>query len=148
MKPSIDVEDTLDKITESDPRFDRDAYYFVRDALDVAQKKYCKSGRDPQHVSGQQLLEGIREHAVGEYGPMTAMVLRDWGVNKCEDFGDIVFNMVESSLLGKTDEDTSEDFKGGYDFDEAFVKPYQPKGTFKKKKRAAKGGKSVEPTKN
>ena len=28
--------------------------------------------------------------------------------------------MVENGLMGKTDEDTKEDFKGAYDFDEAF----------------------------
>jgi uncharacterized repeat protein (TIGR04138 family) len=148
MQSAIDVEETLDRIAERDPRFHRDAYYFVRDALDVAQKKFCRSGRDPQHVSGQQLLDGIREHAVGEFGPMGAMVLGEWGVTKCEDFGDIVFNMVEESLLGKTDEDTREDFKGGYDFEDAFVKPYRPKGTLKKKKRAPKADPSTEQSKN
>jgi len=136
MQPSLDVEATLDRITERDPRFHRDAYYFVRDALDVAQKKFCGSGSEPQHVTGQQLLEGIREHALSEFGPMAKMVLEEWGVTRCEDFGDIVFNMVEASLLGKTEEDRREDFKDGYDFDEAFRKPFLPKGRLKKKRAA------------
>jgi uncharacterized repeat protein (TIGR04138 family) len=57
---------------------------------------------------------------------MTVTVLHEWGVRGCEDFGEIVFNMVESHLLAKTRNDTREDFKGGYDFDEAFRKPFQP----------------------
>jgi len=34
--------------------------------------------------------------------------------------------MVEHDLLGKTSEDSREDFKGGYDFAEAFRKPFLP----------------------
>lgn len=132
MQKTIDVEQVLDAILAKDTRYHRDAYYFVRDALDVAQKKFTKpSGRTgadkPAHVSGQQLLEGIRAHALEQFGPLTLMVLDEWGVRRGEDFGEIVFNMVESSLLGKTEKDSREDFKGGYDFHEAFRKPYLPK---------------------
>jgi uncharacterized repeat protein (TIGR04138 family) len=133
MQKTIDVEQTLDAILAKDTRYHRDAYYFVRDALDVAQKKFAKAGgragKDkPAHVSGQQLLEGIRAHALEQFGPLTLMVLEEWGIRRGEDFGEIVFNMVESSLLGKTENDSREDFKGGYDFHEAFRKPYLPKG--------------------
>lgn len=133
MQKTIDVEQVLEAILAKDTRYHRDAYYFVRDALDVAQKKFSKStgraGADkPAHVSGQQLLEGIRAHALEQFGPLTLMVLEEWGVRRGEDFGEIVFNMVESSLLGKTEKDSREDFKGGFDFHEAFRKPYLPKG--------------------
>lgn len=133
MQKTIDVEQTLDAILAKDTRYHRDAYYFVRDALDVAQKKFAKAGgragKDkPAHVSGQQLLEGIRAHALEQFGPLTLMVLEEWGIRRGEDFGEIVFNMVESSLLGKTENDSRDDFKGGYDFHEAFRKPYLPKG--------------------
>ena len=127
MNSTINVEETLDRIVDNDPRYHRDAYYFVRDALDVAQKKFGSKKSEPQHVSGQQLLAGIREHALDEFGPMAITVLDEWGVTRCEDFGELVFNMVEQSLLGKTDDDTRDDFKAGYDFTEAFRKPYLPK---------------------
>jgi uncharacterized repeat protein (TIGR04138 family) len=78
------------------------------------------------HVTGQQLLDGIREFALTQYGPMARTVLNEWGIRRCEDFGDIVFNMVEQGLLSKTDQDSREDFKGGYDFDSAFVWPFLP----------------------
>ena len=127
MNSTINVEETLERIVDTDPRYHRDAYYFVRDALDVAQKKFCSKKAEPQHVSGQQLLAGIREHALDEFGPMAITVLAEWGITRCEDFGELVFNMVEQSLLGKTDEDTREDFKNGYEFHEAFRKPFLPK---------------------
>lgn len=145
MQSSLDVEETLDKIVDKDPRFHRDAYYFVRDALDVAQKKFCKTGNEPQHVSGQQLLQGVRQHALDEFGPLTLAVLEHWGVTQCSHFGEIVFNMVDESLLGKTEEDQRSDFAKGYDFGEAFREPFLPKG---KKKTARKTGKSKEQTKN
>jgi uncharacterized repeat protein (TIGR04138 family) len=53
-------------------------------------------------------------------------VLEYWGVTNCVDFGEIVFNMIGAGLLGKTDKDRKEDFSGGYDFDEMFVKPFLP----------------------
>jgi uncharacterized repeat protein (TIGR04138 family) len=79
-----------------------------------------------RHVSGQELLGGIRDYALAQFGPMTKMVFEEWGIKRCEDFGEIVFNMVEIGLLGKTDQDSREDFANGYDFDDAFRKPFLP----------------------
>ena len=120
-------DETLESILRKDRRYPREAYQFVREALDHTQKQITKSGKEtPQHVSGQELLAGIREFALQEYGPMTPAVLEEWGVRTCEDFGEIVFNMVESDLLLKTKSDSREDFKGGYDFEEAFRRPFLP----------------------
>lgn len=57
---------------------------------------------------------------------MSLTVLKTWGITKTEDFGEIVFNLVESGQLGKTDRDRKEDFANGYDFQSAFAKPFQP----------------------
>ncbi len=124
----ISFDEELEKIVTQDPRFTREAYVFVREALDHTQKIVGKPAKDdlPRHVSGQQLLGGIRDYALQQYGPMTLTVLNEWGIHRCEDFGEIVFNMVENSLLAKTEQDTREDFKGGYDFEEAFRKPFLP----------------------
>jgi len=127
MHKILDVDPILDAIIETDPRFRRDAYHFVRDALDHTQKNLLKSQKSPpRHVTGQELLEGIRQFALDQFGPMTLVVFDEWGVRRCEDFGDMVFNMVGANLLGKTDKDSHEDFKGGYDFREAFEKPFLP----------------------
>jgi uncharacterized repeat protein (TIGR04138 family) len=119
----------LELILTRDPRYHRDAYLFLREALDYTQKAIIKENRGQlRHVSGQELLGGIREFALSQFGPMAMTVLEEWGIRNCQDFGEIVFNMVESSLLAKTDKDSREDFKEGYDFYDAFRKPYLPKG--------------------
>lgn len=124
---TVNFDEELDKILAKDSRYHRDAYFFVREALDHTQKLIGKVPKDEiRHVSGQQLLDGIRDFGLSQYGPMTLTVLNEWGLTTCEDFGEIVFNMVENSLLAKTDKDSREDFKGGYDFETAFRKPYLP----------------------
>jgi uncharacterized repeat protein (TIGR04138 family) len=124
----INFDEELEKIVAKDRRYTREAYLFVREALDHTQKIIGKPPKDdaPRHVSGQQLLNGIREYGLQQYGPMTMAVLNEWGLRCCEDFGEIVFNMVENSLLAKTDQDTRDDFKGGYSFEDAFRKPFVP----------------------
>lgn len=118
---------TLDLILAKDARYQRDAYHFVKDALDHTQKLVLRQNREQmRHVSGQELLNGIREYALSQFGPMTKMVFEEWGIRRCEDFGEIVFNMVEIGLLGKTEKDSREDFANGYSFDEAFRKPFLP----------------------
>ena len=77
-------------------------------------------------MTGQELLEGIRSFGLEQYGPMALTVFSEWGIRNCEDFGEIVFNMVENSLLAKTKKDSRDDFKGGYDFFEAFRRPFLP----------------------
>lgn len=123
----LTFETTLGLILTKDPRYQRDAYLFVKDALDYTQKLVLKENKgEMRHVSGQELLGGIREYALTQFGPMTQMVFEEWGIKRCEDFGEIVFNMVEIGLLGKTDQDCREDFANGYDFDDAFRKPFLP----------------------
>ncbi|HTI97773.1 MAG TPA: Minf_1886 family protein [Dongiaceae bacterium] len=132
----VSLEAVLDKILAGDTRYQRDAYLFVKDALDYTQKLVAKTDEGkPRHVSGQELLSGIRDYALDQFGPMTITVFAEWGIHSCTDFGEIVFNMVESSLLAKTDQDNREDFKAGYDFDDAFRKPYLPASKLKPEPR-------------
>lgn len=110
-----------------DGRYRREVYCFVRESLDFTQKLAAQANKDKvRHVSGKELLEGIRQYALQQFGPMTMLVLSEWGVQAGEDFGEIVFNMVESGLLAKTEKDTRDDFKGAYDFFDAFRKPFIP----------------------
>ncbi len=81
---------------------------------------------ESSHLTGRQLLEGIRLFALDQYGPMARSVLEYWGIKNCRDFGNIVFNLVECQVLGKTDDDCPEDFDDGYDFKAAFDLPYKP----------------------
>lgn len=123
----LTFETTLALILAKDPRYQRDAYLFVKDALDHTQKLIVKNNKgELRHVSGQELLGGVRDYALTQFGPMAAMVFEEWGIKRCEDFGEIVFNMVEIGLLGKTEKDSRDDFANGYTFEDAFRKPFLP----------------------
>jgi uncharacterized repeat protein (TIGR04138 family) len=124
---AVDFEEVLEKILAQDSRYHRDAYLFVREGLDYTQRPMAKASRNEvRHVSGQELLNGLRKYAVDQFGPMTLTVLNEWGIHRCEDFGEIVFRMVDFGLLSKSEADSREDFKGVYDFEEAFRKPFLP----------------------
>jgi len=123
----INFDEAVELILVRDPRYTRDAYTFVREALDFTQKLAGRENRGTlRHVSGQELLEGIRQFALQQFGPMAATVFEEWGVRNCRDFGEIVFNMVEIGLLAKTEKDSRADFDNGYDFTDAFRKPFRP----------------------
>ena len=113
----------LEEILRKDNRYKLDAYLFVLEALDYTRRLFKR----PRHVSGQELLEGIKELAKIKFGRMAKTVLEDWGVKKTDDFGEIVFNLVEAKLLSKTKEDKKEDFHNVYSFDEVFVRDYKIK---------------------
>jgi uncharacterized repeat protein (TIGR04138 family) len=122
----LDFGEKLDLIVEQDPRYDREAYHFLRDALDYTIKQRKKAKESGDHVTGQQLLDGIRQYALKEYGPMVPTVLGYWGVRRCEDFGEMVYNFIREGIFGKTENDSIDHFSGGYNFHEAFVVPYLP----------------------
>jgi uncharacterized repeat protein (TIGR04138 family) len=122
-----DFDEALEAVLQRDPRYPREAYHFVREALEHAQQAANRaSGGETRHISGQELLAGIREFALRQFGPMACCVLDDWGVKRCEDFGEIVFNLIDQRILSKTEQDSRDDFKGGYDFTEAFRRPFEP----------------------
>ncbi len=124
----LDFGESLEVILQKDPRYDREAYHFLRDALDytIKQRKKAREGGPTGHVTGQQLLEGIRLYALKQFGPMTLTVLEYWGLRRCDDFGEMVFNLISVGIFGKTETDTIDDFRGAYTFHEAFVAPFQP----------------------
>src|SRR5215212_9059614 len=116
---AVNFEEALERILKRDTRYDRHAYLFLREALDHTHKMMGKAEKDIiHHVTPQELLDGIRDYALQQFGPMAITVLEDWG--------EIVFSMIENSLLAKTEQDKREDFKGRYDFFEAFRRPFAP----------------------
>src|SRR6516164_5946196 len=115
----------LAEVVRRDPRYAYEAYQFVYDALEHTQKQLGrKTPREPgaepaphHHVSGPELLEGIRDLALREFGLMARTVFRMWGINRTDDFGELVFNLVSAGLMSKTDEDSRNDFHNIYDFE-------------------------------
>jgi uncharacterized repeat protein (TIGR04138 family) len=123
----VNFDEVVEQILATDNRFHRDAYGFMREALDFTQKIIGKENQGKvRHVTGQELLDGIRQYSLQQFGPMAITVLEEWGIRNCKDFGDIVFNMVEIGLLAKTERDSRKDFQHGYDFSDAFRKPFWP----------------------
>ena len=113
-----DYEATLDRVLERDTRYAREAYFFVQAALDFFQRTHHR-GREKEHLTGPQLLKGVREMAIREYGPMARSVLNFWGLKRGEDVGEVVYNLIEVGLMAKTDEDRKEDFGGVMAFDQS-----------------------------
>jgi len=136
---SVNIDEKLDEIISKDARYDREAYFFVRESLVHTQKCVKRdNGNRIRHITGQELLEGIRDYALSLYGPMTMTLFSEWGLHRCEDFGEIVFNLVENSILEKTDDDNRADFGNGYDFEEAFQFPFLPAKKLRKAKTATR----------
>lgn len=115
-----ELDNIIEHICEKDSRYERDSYEFILEALTFTQKKY----RRLRHVTGEELLEGIREFALLQFGPLALAVLTHWGIKTTEDFGFIVFNLVQNKMLSKTEQDTIDSFKSGYDFKKAFRDDY------------------------
>src|SRR5215469_7502980 len=123
----IGFAEALDSIVANDPRYQREGYIFLRDALDFTTKQQKKAkGLSVRHVTGPELLNGVRQYALKEFGPMVMTVFDSWGIRSCEDVGRMVFNLIGAGVFGKTEEDSIEDFTNVYDFQEAFVKPFAP----------------------
>src|SRR2546430_763151 len=123
----IGFAEALDAIVTHDARYARDAYVFLRDALDFTTKQQKKAkGTNVRHVNGPELLEGVRQYALREFGPMVITVFESWGIRSCEDIGHMVFNLIDAGIFGKTEQDSLDDFKSVYDFEDAFLKPFAP----------------------
>lgn len=128
-KDTFEFAKSVRGIMSHDGRYAFDAYVFIRDAVVYTariREAAAAEGQKSRHISGQELLEGIKEYAIDQFGPMAAEVLRHWGITDSASIGDIVFNMVENSLLGKSERDRREDFVEGFDMDVDLVAPYRP----------------------
>ena len=122
-------EQAVAEIRARDARYAAAAYDFVRAGLDYTVKKtgrLAPGERRSRHISGQELCDGLREFALERYGVMSATLLKRWGLRQTDDFGTIVFQLVEAGMLGKTEDDSPEDFAEQFAFNEAFVEPFIP----------------------
>jgi len=116
-----EVTGKVEAIRSRDKRYHADAYLFVIDAVESVLLEIS----EVRHISGGELCAGIRKLAISRFGPMAREVLNFWGVHTTEDFGNIVFNLVEAALLLKTEHDRIDDFLDVYDFSEAFDRYYR-----------------------
>ncbi len=114
------------RICEKDGDYDAEAYYFLREALDRTVRALGRDQGANRHVTGRELCEGLRDHALEEFGPLSLLVLTQWGIYETADFGRMVLALVNEGVFGKTPTDSAADFDDVYSFEDAFDKPYQP----------------------
>lgn len=115
-------------IRKEDNRYAPGAYNLIRQGLDFTLNRIRKQEENLQsrHITGQELCHGLKDLLLEQFGPMAFTLLAEWGIHRTEDFGQIVFNLVEFGVFGKTDKDDVADFSNVYDFEEVFVRPFQP----------------------
>jgi uncharacterized repeat protein (TIGR04138 family) len=116
----VSVDDLLGRIRAIEPRYSEPAYLLVLAALESCQQSRSNRG----HISGQELAWACRDFAQRQYGLMARTVLAHWGIDGTEDFGSIVFDLIEAGLLVRNDDDSIENFDSVFDFRGAFDQDY------------------------
>ena len=97
---AMQFEQSVVSILKRDKRFDPHAYFFLKDALDFTLKRIAESnGGQARHVSGPELLAGCRDYALEQFGPMASTLMTEWSIRKCQDLGDMVFNLIEEQVF-------------------------------------------------
>ena len=128
---TIEFYTKVNKITLQDTRYSSDAYEFINDAViyTVIKCEENKEENESSPVSGAELLDGVREYALKQFGPMAYSVFYDWGVFDGIAVGNIVFNMIEHKILSRSENDSIEDFENAFDFKAALCSPFLPQFT-------------------
>ena len=118
------LEAALAEIRRRDGKYNERAYVFVLAALEYAQTKLPAR----RHLTGVELTWACRDFALEQFGMLAATVLTHWGIHTTEDFGQIVFILIEVGLLARQPSDKPEDFDRVYDFAEVFRAGYRCPG--------------------
>ena len=141
---AMQFEKSVVSILKREKRFEPHAYFFLKDALDYTLKRIAENnGGQARHVSGPELLAGFRDYALEQFGPMASTLMREWGIRKCQDVGDMVFHLIEEQVFGRQESDSREDFSGVFDLEDSLIKPFLPQGQIAAMK--ARGRSAVTP---
>ena len=124
--------DIIQKIYEEDDTFPPMAYCFVRDSVHKALEKIAKVNREigfdnevPPDIKGADLCRFFRDTLLTRFGPCAIDVLDTWNIKQTSDFGKIIYKLISVEILGKSENDSIEDFDDVYDFTEEFIMPYK-----------------------
>lgn len=126
MSQEQQVQLDVDRLLAAAGPYPIEAFHFVREGLSYTSQKVHEEPEPEdlpetdRHITGQQLCMGLRDYAIDCYGLLAPTVLSHWRISRTDDFGRIVFAMIQEGLMSKTDRDTLEDFRAVYDFAEAF----------------------------
>lgn len=122
---------TTSHTTNARKKYHPNAYRFIFPALKYSQERFRQPeifGGEPvdseTHISGQELVHGIRLYASDQFGLLARTVFNSWGIHTTEDFGRIVFELIDRGEMKKTEQDSIHDFCDLYDFEEVFDEQY------------------------
>jgi uncharacterized repeat protein (TIGR04138 family) len=119
-------------LCREDPRFSYEAYDFVCDAVTFTQDRLGRAGseaddedEEDRHVSGSELLRGVCDLAVQQFGMMAPVVFKRWGIRATDDVGTMVFNLIKVQRLSKSDRDVPDDFRDLFDLPQALTAGFE-----------------------
>lgn len=123
----------LVEIASTDERYAFEAYEFLCHALAYTQEMMERPAAvDPEsgdavihHVTGRELLEGVRLFGLEQFGMMAGVVFKLWGIQSTSDFGAMVYRLIDAGLWHKSATDRLEDFDNVYNFEQVFVREYK-----------------------
>lgn len=125
----------LEALAAADGRYAYEAYEFLCHALMHTQERLGRlpvseeEGSEPtaphRHVTGQELMEGVRCLAADYFGMMTPVVFRLWGIHSTSDFGKMVYRLIDAHFWNCSPSDRIEDFDDCFDFQRAFVDDFE-----------------------
>ena len=121
----LKFKEAVSRIVMEDPRYSPEAYEFISKSVVFTMLNLGRDKAPSHHVTGKELLEGFRQYAIQEFGPMAGEILKSWGLTDSSAVGNVVFNLVNRQLLGKSENDTLSEFKDGLDFEKAFSEPFK-----------------------
>ena len=116
----------VEEVYAKDNRYSPDAYQYLREVLDFAVKRIVEAEGQSRHISGSELMFSFRDYTLQEFGPMSHPLLKEWGIKKTLDVGEMIFNLIEVGEFSKEEGDSLNDFKLIYTFKEAFDEPFLP----------------------
>lgn len=127
MKESISFQLAVQSVLQKDSRFGLQAYAFLCEALNYTVKSLERTDQPSKHVTGQELLVGFREYTLKEFGPLSWLVMQEWGIKKSEHVGAMVYNLIEIGYFGKNESDSIDDFSDGISLKVSLTKPFARK---------------------
>src|SRR5256885_16034752 len=104
-------EAALAELRKRDGKYNERAYVFVLAALEFAQTRLPAR----RHLNGGEVAWACRDFALEQFGVLAAAGLTHWGIQATEDFGQIVFLLIDVGLLARPPTAKLEDFEHVYD---------------------------------
>ena len=118
------ADDVMARIRARGGQYHERGYLFVLATIEYLQSRL----EARRHVTGAELAWACRDFAREQFGLLAPSVLAHWRITRTEDFGRIVFTLVDVGLLVTQPGDQEEDFENVYDFRDAFGDVYEWSG--------------------